>query len=530
MMVCGGREGKVVWLAVCSFIICFHITAAGRYVTQNTTGDLARYYLNDLGIEVTRYGHLVFELKACQDAFIFLDETKSHVNYYQIVLGASGNTWCGLRDRCDGCASKVSANGAFLNCSSYVPFWLTWDDQGKVLFGQGGNPGDDVIFTFTDTTTGFEIHYLSVSSYYDQTGSWNLLIDGSPVFTAPSPDGNTTIDVSENAKIGETIFSLAATDPENDVISFAVIGQHVDVFKCVGNDLTLNADLDFETTNFYRVYVRANDSRNLVEVSLNVRVTDEIDEVPRIILSHVTSVQEELPEGAMIGPFFQATDADVQDILIYSLLGPDQGYFTINSSTGEMLTKTRLDRDGAAGKTDVSVTVTVTDSASFTSSVDVTLRVLDINDNVPQFTQSVYYVNVTENSTADTLLGELTCADEDSGDNSNISLTIVNGDDAGNPKFSIRGLDLFADGTSLDYESVLTHEYTLTVAAVDNPGGVWQNTGTAVVVIQVLPENEYAPVWVSPVTNSSDDFPSHVIPENCTDWQPRSDIPGRRQG
>ena len=44
------------------------------------------------------------------------------------------------------------------------------------MVGEGDNPGKNLFLTFTDTTTGFEIHYLSVSSYYDQTGSWNLLI------------------------------------------------------------------------------------------------------------------------------------------------------------------------------------------------------------------------------------------------------------------------------------------------------------------------------------------------------------------
>ena len=62
--------------------------------------------------------------------------------------------------------------------------------------------------------------------------------------------------------------------------------------------------------------------------------------------------------------------------------------------------KTRLNRDGSTGKTDVSVVMTTTDSAGLTASVVVAISVVDVNDNVPTFAQSVYYWNITENSTS----------------------------------------------------------------------------------------------------------------------------------
>ena len=84
----------------------------------------------------------------------------------------------------------------------------------------------------------------------------DLFTDDSPVFISPSPDGNKTIDVSENTTVGDTILTLVATDPENDAILFDVIGEYSNIFTCIGNELKLNAALDFENTQLYRIYIR----------------------------------------------------------------------------------------------------------------------------------------------------------------------------------------------------------------------------------------------------------------------------------
>lgn len=75
----------------------------------------------------------------------------------------------------------------------------------------------------------------------------------------------------------------------------------------------------------------------------------------------------------------------------------DDQYIEIEPSTGEVKVKARIDRDGSSGVTLLDdLTLTVTDLAGHSTSANLNVSVLDVNDNAPECTQTVFRVNITE--------------------------------------------------------------------------------------------------------------------------------------
>lgn len=87
---------------------------------------------------------------------------------------------------------------------------------------------------------------------------------------------------------------------------------------------------------------------------------------------------------------------------IASSAGPDSGYFAIDSTTGELTMAQNLDRD--AGKSEVSLTLTVTDQTGLVATKDFTILLVDINDLPPVFNPIEYSVEVIENTPPGTFL------------------------------------------------------------------------------------------------------------------------------
>lgn len=101
------------------------------------------------------------------------------------------------------------------------------------------------------------------------------------------------------------------------------------------------------------------------------------------------------------------------------------GFFSINSNTGEITLVKQIQnkknipleifaRDGANG---------YKMTAPNQNSIYVDVRVIDINDNPPQFSQQSYTFNVTENSTPGSVIGRLEVFDPDTESFFNYSIT-----------------------------------------------------------------------------------------------------------
>ena len=79
-----------------------------------------------------------------------------------------------------------------------------------------------------------------------------------------------------------------------------------------------------------------------------------------------------------IGAPVTATDAN-DDTLAYTLGGTDAASFAIDSDTGQLMTLAALDYET---KATYSVTVTARDSGGLSDSIDVTITVTDVDEDV----------------------------------------------------------------------------------------------------------------------------------------------------
>ena len=187
------------------------------------------------------------------------------------------------------------------------------------------------------------------------------------------------------------------------------------------------------------------------------------------------SVDENTPAGVNIGKPVSASDAD-SDILIYTLGGADAAMFGINSSTGQLKTKTALDSDDDnVDTTDEthSVTVTATDPSGASASQPVTITVNDINEGPAFGMDAPTLLRVVERGTA-ILIGETgTTAvesvtynvtdDDETADPANTFTYSVAGADRKLLEFNDQDTLAFVDGHTPNYEK--QSSYSITIVA-----------------------------------------------------------------
>ncbi|XP_038005740.1 protocadherin alpha-2-like isoform X1 [Motacilla alba alba] len=142
--------------------------------------------------------------------------------------------------------------------------------------------------------------------------------------------------------------------------------------------------------------------------------------------------------------------------------------------------------------------LTATDGGrpSLTGTMELVISVLDVNDNAPQFNQSVYKVQVPENTAPGTVFFQLTAKDKDEGINQEIYYSFSDA-------ISAKIQDLFQideksgeirTAGELDFED--TQSYDLEIEARDK--GTPPLSGHCSVELKVLDVNDNAPeVWVT---------------------------------
>ncbi|KAK6173207.1 hypothetical protein SNE40_016702 [Patella caerulea] len=134
------------------------------------------------------------------------------------------------------------------------------------------------------------------------------------------------------------------------------------------------------------------------------------------------------------------------------------------------------------------VTVTCTDSGSppLTTRSDFQVRILDENDNSPQFPQETYFFNIKEKNKIDQFVGKVRAYDNDTNENAQLTYQLINGTDY----FTINSTSGEIKAiTSIDRESI--PKFVIQVKAVDN--GKIPLSGTTIVKINIDDVNDNAP-------------------------------------
>uniref|UniRef100_A0A8C3RDR0 Cadherin EGF LAG seven-pass G-type receptor 2 n=1 Tax=Cyanoderma ruficeps TaxID=181631 RepID=A0A8C3RDR0_9PASS len=321
--------------------------------------------------------------------------------------------------------------------------------------------------------------------------------DNAPQFSERRYVAQVPEDVVPNA----AVLRVVATDRDkgsNALVHYSIVSGntrgHFYIDAQTGM-LDVVTPLDYEVTKEFTLRIRAQDGGRppLSNISglVTIQVLDVNDNAPIFVSTPFqATVLESVPVGYSV-IHVQAIDADSGDNsrLVYTLLETSTGFpFAINNSTGWIVVASELDRE-------------VLDFYSFgvkaedqgtppkASMASVSVTILDVNDNSPEFTQREYSARLNEDAAVGTSVLTVSAVDRDA--NSIITYQISSGNTRN--RFSITsqsGGGLISLALPLDYK--LERQYLLTIAASD---GTLQDT--AQVIVNVTDANTHRPVFQS---------------------------------
>lgn len=230
------------------------------------------------------------------------------------------------------------------------------------------------------------------------------------------------------------------------------------------------------------------------KITLTVLLSDINDNPPMFASDPIVG---SVLEGAFSNTevlILQANDPDdgINASVVYSLIGGDEALFSLDRATGRIRTLDVLDREKQAF---YSLTVAANDlavnkSLRLTSTVQVNINVIDINDNVPRFQFPSYYQELLDNTTVGSSVLQIKATDADAGTNAEIRYMTVT---AENNAFDVdEDTGIIRSKIALSYQSKSL--YTMTVRAWDK-GALPRYTDTSI-TLEIHDVNENPPVFV----------------------------------
>ena len=304
------------------------------------------------------------------------------------------------------------------------------------------------------------------------TTTQEITITVTNVNEAPGfPSATLALSVDENN--AAVFYTAEASDPENDSLTFSISGADQSDFEIDSYDGELQFDHqpDYEaprnTNNTYYVSVSASDGEYSASVDLTVTVVD-VNEAPEYAQGTSQSLQIDENSAAAIGVDV-ATDPE-QDSLVHSIAGADAGAFSINSVSGNLTYLAPLDYEQPQDA-DKDNTYKFSVSASdgqYTTSLDVTLQITDIDDASPQFTSASSQIVDYTSAQVGAIIYTVSATDPDS-DDDQISYAL-SGIDSSHFSFNTSSGELaFAQAPSLEspQDDNGDNSYELVITATD---------------------------------------------------------------
>ncbi|XP_008408015.1 cadherin EGF LAG seven-pass G-type receptor 2 isoform X5 [Poecilia reticulata] len=333
------------------------------------------------------------------------------------------------------------------------------------------------------------------------------------------------VQVPEDMTPNTEILQVTATDQDrgsNAVVHFSIMSGNTRgqfYIDAQTGKMDLVSHLDYEANKEYTLRIRAQDGGRppLSNISglVTVQVLDINDNAPIFVSTPFqATVLENVPLGYSI-IHIQAVDADSGENsrLEYRLTETTPHFpFAINNSTGWIIVAAELDRE-SVDFYNFGVEACDHGYPVMSSSASISMTILDVNDNNPEFTQKAYYMRLNEDAAVGTSVVTVSAVDQDI--NSVVTYQISSGNTRN--RFSITsqsGGGLITLALPLDYK--LERQYILTVTASDGT-----RFDTAKVFVNVTDANTHRPVFQSShyTVNINEDRPvaTTVVVISATD-------------
>ena len=215
-------------------------------------------------------------------------------------------------------------------------------------------------------------------------------VDEAPSFAAA------TVDLPINENTSGSVYTAAATDPEQATLTYSASGTDAGLFDLdsASGELTFKQSpnfekpLDSDSNNVYQLDITATDGANQASQSISVTVAD-VNEAPTFASASV-NIDTDENAASFVHIVNAADDPDQGETLTYQLSGDDAAAFDFDAATRALSFKATPDyespQDQDADNT-YQITITAADS-QYSTSQAIAIAIADLNDEAPQFTSA----------------------------------------------------------------------------------------------------------------------------------------------
>ncbi|XP_069388168.1 protocadherin beta-11-like [Paralichthys olivaceus] len=316
--------------------------------------------------------------------------------------------------------------------------------------------------------------------------------------------------IMENSPSGTYVTTVNASDADfgsNSLVTYHFSDHSSGFGKLFTIDektgvISITGVIDYEKEKKYELRIDAKDQGGLTDAStVIIEISDVNDNTPTIsVMSFTSPVSEDSPPGTTIG-IINIKDLDSGDNGQVNCRIEQNAPFKIKSSLRNyytLVTDTVLDRESAS---EYNITVVATDAGipPLSSKRTFHLKVSDVNDNAPVFSQSLYSAFIVENNSPGVSVLTLVAKDPDENQNARISYILEDTNVGGSPVSNYVSVNsesgVIHAVRSFDYEQIKQLE--LVVKAQD--GGSPPLSSNVTVKILIQDQNDNPPQVLYPV-------------------------------
>ncbi|XP_042158915.1 protocadherin alpha-3-like isoform X10 [Oncorhynchus tshawytscha] len=332
--------------------------------------------------------------------------------------------------------------------------------------------------------------------------------DNSPSFSKPLYK----VSVPENIPFGTTVLTLSATDLDEGlnsklVYSFIERGNlnPADMFALNSDtgEMTVKGHLDREKNAAYEIRVQATDQGSSPRsgyCKVLVEVVDVNDNAPEIsVTSLMSPVKEDSEIGTVValvtvidkdGGKNGLTNCNLVEAVPFKLKSNYKNYYSL-------VVDGPLDRESVS---QYNVTIIAMDEGTppLSSTSVITVRVSDVNDNAPRFSEPIINVYVKENRPVGDVIYTMSVFDPDSDENAKVTYSLLD------KSVSISSFVNINSDTgdmvslqSFNYEEIQTFQFK--VQATDS--GVPPLSSNVTVNVFIRDENDNSPGILAPYSD-----------------------------
>ncbi|KAK3602899.1 hypothetical protein CHS0354_018765 [Potamilus streckersoni] len=240
--------------------------------------------------------------------------------------------------------------------------------------------------------------------------------------------------VPENTTGGSTLFTVLVTDPDvGDIHSFTMTvtpasGTSKFTLDSTSGVLSLASgqNFDYETLAIYRITFSVRDQYLVTNETkvLNITITD-VNEAPYFTATLPDMSFGEGKAGTVVGTLsIHCSDPDSADTLQFSISGPHQAYFNINSTTKKLTLAQEWDLESGQG-TSAYLTVYCVDPSGLQASTNLNLNITPVNEFAPVLSVSTAEIYVTDQTLTTEILLTITATDQDFGDDNSFRFYVL---------------------------------------------------------------------------------------------------------